>query len=278
MVRCVGLVFVSLAIAAVNFERVAFADVVAFSQSTCNSTCKNPCDTFDMVCCFCDNSVNFWSETCSCCPNGYSCCNSNMFTKYRGATCCPPMSTCNADGSCTYNVAPQSIPAMSYCGPRCRHDTQFNVTGDDVLIAVYFDGQLQQFNQNMSNWRDTKTCTLPGSVSVIAIAAENTDRAGGILCSTRDGSIVSDRTWKCTDVYQPDTKWASTGFDDSDWKPACISDQDIKGQPRNQYMSTMSNNSDWIWSNCGDGAAEGFRYNWATYSYCRLTLPSMIGV
>jgi hypothetical protein len=278
MVRCVALVFVSLTLAAINFERAAFADDVAFSQSTCSTKCKNPCSTFNMVCCFCDNSVNFWSETCSCCPNGYSCCNTSLFTKYRGSSCCPPLSTCNADGSCTYDRAPQSIPAMSYCGPRCRQDTQLNVTGDDVLTSVYFDGNLQQFTQNMSNWRVTKTCNLSGLVSVIAISAENTDRAGGILCSTSDGSIVSDRTWKCTDVYQPDTKWTTAVFDDSKWQPPCVSDPNIMGQPRNQYMSTMSNNSYWIWSICGDGANKGFKNNWAKYCYCRLTLPSMIGV
>lgn len=161
---------------------------------------------------------------------------------------------------------------MNFCGPLCRKDTEFRVTGDDHLTGVYFDGVPQIPPQDPDNWRIVKKFTLPGTVSVIAISANNTDRAGGILCSDTKGTIISDRTWKCTDSVPSGHKWTEPDYDDSFWESPCISDRNMAGGPRNQSMSDFSSKAFWIWSGCGQ--TESPFDNWDKYCYCRLTLPS----
>jgi len=59
---------------------------------------------------------------------------------------------------------------------------------------------------------------LPCETSVIAVKATDLHVVGGILASTVDGSILTNSSWKCTNVYYDG--WQLVNFDDSSWPSA----------------------------------------------------------
>jgi len=266
------LVFLSLIFAIANFATVALADYIP-TQDTCRgSYCPNACARNDLVCCFCDSTKNYLTQTCACCPKDHSCCKNNDPTKYQGSTCCAPGTTCQYDGTCTYSRQPPAISTTDYYAGQCRSvaETQLRVTADDKLVSVYFDGTPKSVN-NPNDWTKTKFYILPNSVSVIAIYGTNVDRAGGIMVSSTNGLILSNHNWKCTSsVNGAETWWMNKDYDDSDWDDAYLSDQNIPGQPRNQYLKDFSHDAYWIWSNWCPKLQTGS--GWNENCYCRLKI------
>merc|ERR1712212_186839 len=87
-------------------------------------------------------------------------------------------------------------------------DRQLSATCDNKM-KVYFDGELQEQDDAMADWRKTSELTIPAGTRVVAIECGDVGAQEGILASTGDG-LVTDSGWQCSD--QMVEGWTLTGF------------------------------------------------------------------
>merc|ERR1712037_299794 len=87
-------------------------------------------------------------------------------------------------------------------------DRQFFATCDNEM-KVYFDGELQEQDDAMGDWRKTSELTIPAGTRVVAIECEDVGAQEGILASTDDG-LVTNSVWQCSD--QLVEGWTLPGF------------------------------------------------------------------
>ena len=94
--------------------------------------------------------------------------------------------------------------------PDCR-DRQLSATCDNKM-KVYFDGELQEQDDAMADWRKTSRMTIPAGTRVLAIECEDVGAQEGILASTDDGLLMtgSGSGWQCSD--QLVEGWPLPGF------------------------------------------------------------------
>jgi len=272
--------FFPVVLALLSFGGSIVSGVDFYDSSTCSNACPNPCEGLG-TCCFCDNSSNLKTTTCSCCGQNEICCPAKWYTKNSGSTCCPQGTECQDDGTCKYTQNPKAAPAMNFCGTQCKQDTTLNVTGDDKLLNFFIDGISQTYS-NWNQWNKTKCFYLPGNFSVLAAKCSNDDKAGGFMATAGDLTFVSDASWLCTNSI-PDSDqdiWKNINYDDSSWWPCCardINDKPPHKTPRMQYDPDMSLDARWIWSNCGNGSPPYdswdptcyIRYHSVSYPACR---------
>ena len=120
----------------------------------------------------------------------------------------------------------------------------------DNEYSLYFDGKEQTNLQNNNKWEKTDSLNLPGNTRVIAVMASNWLDDGnvgpaGILASTKDGFILTNSTWKCSNTSND--SWTNVGFDDSSWQQAVeIGPKGYKTWVHGQ-ISAIDENAKWIW-------------------------------
>lgn len=83
------------------------------------------------------------------------------------------------------------------------------------------------------------------NAQVIAIEGQtDDDTKAGIIVSTNDDFIVTDTSWKCTNVK--DDGWVDIDFDDSAWPSAVeVANKDLAGSHRDKKFS---NRAMFIWT------------------------------
>ena len=87
-------------------------------------------------------------------------------------------------------------------------DRQLFATCDNKM-KVYFDGELQEQDDAMADWRKTSELTIPAGTRVVAIECEDVGAQEGILASTGDG-LVTNSGWQCSN--QLVEGWTLPGF------------------------------------------------------------------
>ena len=87
-------------------------------------------------------------------------------------------------------------------------DRQLFATCDNKM-KVYIDGELQEQDDAMADWRKTSELTIPAGTRVVAIECEDVGAQEGILASTGDG-LVTDSGWQCSN--QLVEGWTLPGF------------------------------------------------------------------
>jgi hypothetical protein len=192
--------------------------------------------------------------TCSCLPpyTGTTCAEKDMcLTKpcKNGGVCTKVDSATGFTCSCPFR----------YIGPTCADSKpyQLNITVDDDVAELYFDGALYTDdlpNRSIFNIKDQ--VDLPKIPNVIAVLGENRGGVYGVLAEDSLGHFT-DSSWKCTDVYYDD--WMSPDYDDSAWPAAVV--KSVNGQ-RRRPCKEINLTANYIWSPA---------YNSITNSaYCRL--------
>ena len=88
----------------------------------------------------------------------------------------------------------------------------------DNQMRLYVDGTEKTGLVNANDWMKADTVDLPLNARVIAVQGTDLHVVGGILASTDDGSILTDSSWKCTNVLYKG--WQLVDFDDSSWPSA----------------------------------------------------------
>ena len=128
----------------------------------------------------------------------------------------------------------------------------------DDRMAVYVDG-VYQYAANLNTNDVPSTIVIPDSFEVIAIKC--VDIGEGLLASAEDslGELVllSDTTWKCSEVFEQG--WELENFDASseNWKKAID-----KGPQSWSVEGQISSFASWIWTGKS-----------AEYIYCRAKMP-----
>merc|ERR1712032_1699064 len=75
-------------------------------------------------------------------------------------------------------------------------DRQLFATCDNKM-KVYFDGELQEQDDAMADWRKTSELMIPAGTRVVAIECEDVGAQEGILASIGD-DLVTDSGWLCS--------------------------------------------------------------------------------
>lgn len=132
-----------------------------------------------------------------------------------------------------------------------------SITGTD-FFHLYFDGIEVQNLPNANNFLIADTVPIPCSTRVIG--AESIDLVSwrGIKGSTSDGYVVTNNTWKCSNVAQ--TGWPKVAFDDSRWPAAVYTD------PGLPVSGSFRSNAHWIWTVNKTDQGMGL------HVYCRLNV------
>ena len=86
------------------------------------------------------------------------------------------------------------------------------ITVDDDY-NLYFDGVEQTDVPNHDDWHNTDSLDLSRYTTMIAVKANNTLSAAGILASTPDGFLLTNSSWKCSNTLY--AQWNDVVFDDS---------------------------------------------------------------
>lgn len=94
-----------------------------------------------------------------------------------------------------------------------------SVTVDDEL-RLYIDGIEITGLQNAEDYGKPDLVDLPCTTKLIAVHGSNgpAGDVAGILASTDDNYILTNSSWKCSNVSQ--IGWVEIDFDDSTWIPA----------------------------------------------------------
>ena len=122
----------------------------------------------------------------------------------------------------------------------------------DNEVHVYHGGRVVHSDVT---WQYSSTVTLDDAC---VLAVKGVHYGGyGILASTSTG-VVSDASWKCSDVEQ--SGWHLAGFDDAAWSQAQV--LAAHGAWPWLHIGGISAQATWIWA---QGSA-------ATPVYCRKTL------
>jgi len=97
---------------------------------------------------------------------------------------------------------------------------------------------------------ETSAIDVPRYTKVIALECYNREGTPGIVASTKDGTIVTDRTWRCTNRREPG--WTEPDFDYSHWEYAVT-------RPYYGDRDRISRDAFFIWT----------KDTYAKYAYCR---------
>ena len=93
---------------------------------------------------------------------------------------------------------------VSTCKDRKLHATC------DNQMKVYFDGELQEEDDAMRDWRKTSELTIPAGTRVVAIECQDLGAQEGILASAEGGLLTSSLSWEC--APEPVAGWTMPGF------------------------------------------------------------------
>jgi len=93
---------------------------------------------------------------------------------------------------------------VSTCKDRKLHATC------DNQMKVYFDGELQEEDDAMRDWRKTSELTIPAGTRVVAIECQDLGAQEGILASAEGGLLTSSLSWEC--ATEPVAGWTMPGF------------------------------------------------------------------
>ena len=95
----------------------------------------------------------------------------------------------------------------------------FSSCADDTHI-VYVDGKQVNSNPQKNNMNQAIITPIPSDTRVVAVRVTNLNEGptGGFRGAFSDNSVVTDGSWKCSEVF---TKgWQNVDFDDSLWPAA----------------------------------------------------------
>lgn len=123
--------------------------------------------------------------------------------------------------------------------------------------TVFIDGVVHDDNSGAED-DSTKiiTIVIDLNVQVIAIEGRTDDvTVAGIIVSTNDDFIVTDISWKCTNVKI--SGWMGIDFDDSAWPPAEVTDNDLAMYPRDKKFGKRAKS---IWTAKQSGAYDKIVY------------------
>ena len=116
----------------------------------------------------------------------------------------------------------------------------------DDRMAAYVDG-VYQFAANLDIYNVQSTVIIPHKFKVIAIQCVNIGGGEGLLASVEDyfGKLVllSDTTWKCSQVFEEGWEQANFNASSGNWKNAI----NVGPKPwslKGQFFSYAS----WIWT------------------------------
>jgi len=114
----------------------------------------------------------------------------------------------------------------------------------DNTMRLYIDGTEKTGLVNANDWTKADTVDLPWTARVIAVQGTDVGAVAGILASTDDGSILTDSSWKCTNVYYEG--WQLVDFDDSCWPSAHV----IALHQTSPWtlVEGIKTNAYWIWT------------------------------
>src|SRR6218665_1742468 len=111
-------------------------------------------------------------------------------------------------------------------------------------MRLYVDGTEKTGLVNANDWMKADTVDLPWTARVIAVQGTDLHVVGGILASTDDGSILTDSSWKCTNVLY--RGWQLIGFDDSSWPSAYVIS--LHQTTPWTLVPGIKTNAYWIWT------------------------------
>lgn len=129
--------------------------------------------------------------------------------------------------------------------------TVLAVTADDVIQELYLDGVMVPASAllNASIFDVPDSVVLPSTTNVIAVLVKNTNGPdagyGGLLASDTTGRIISDSTWKCSNVNS--SGWMNVNFNDSSWKNAALLFNN-SGSTIYQPIPGIRPEAWWIWN------------------------------
>ena len=122
---------------------------------------------------------------------------------------------------------------------------RFVITCDNDY-KLYFDGVEQTNVPNHANWgRHGHGRSSSKHTSDRCGRINTAPGFAGILASTTDGVILTNSTWRCSNISS--VSWADVDFDDSSWTPAVDIGQNGVG-PWGP-VSSINGNAMWIWNN-----------------------------
>ena len=110
-----------------------------------------------------------------------------------------------------------------------KSPSYISATTQSIELVYYVDDVSEWFRDGLNfaymTWglaaSMTQTEYLPGDTQVLALIASHNNDGFGIMVWMSNG-IVSDTSWKCTDVTPADDSWMYIGFDDSSWPHAVV--------------------------------------------------------
>ena len=117
-----------------------------------------------------------------------------------------------------------------------------SVTVDDQL-RLYIDGFEITGLPNVNIWNQPDVVDLPCTTRLIAIRGGNLGGAAGILASTDDDYVLTNSSWKCSNISHPG--WEEIDFDDSAWLSAI--EYGRNGEGVWGVIPGISSNAEWIW-------------------------------
>lgn len=139
------------------------------------------------------------------------------------------------------------------------------MTAADKLLEVYLDGVSFPIPPYPSplpvdSWRTAKSFPIPAASQVLAVKAESASpNIAGLLASINDDYLLSGADWKCS--ASSATNWKQANFDDSQWRPAVVTDSNPGNRHPEPAVDGISNNASWIWTGNSDSTV-----------YCRASL------
>lgn len=116
------------------------------------------------------------------------------------------------------------------------------MTVDDFLW-LYIDGVEITDLPNSIHHDTPDVIDLPCTTRLIGIHGRNDFSVSGIVASTDDNYVLTNSSWKCSNVNYPG--WAEIDFDDSAW----VSAMEYGNNGGNDwvYIPTISSDAEWIW-------------------------------
>lgn len=113
----------------------------------------------------------------------------------------------------------------------------------DNSLRLYIDGVEITGLPNGGNYGFADVVDLPCYTRLIAIHGNNVGSVGGILASTDDDYVLTNSSWRCSNVNHPG--WEQIDFDDSAW--VTPTEYGRNGEGVWGVISGISSNAVWIW-------------------------------
>ena len=96
-------------------------------------------------------------------------------------------------------------------------------------------------NMNLTHWSQPIETLVSSNAQVLAVKIVNRLFVGGWRGSFSDGTVLTDRTWKCNSHYYPG--WPNANFEDKFWPRARI----LTSLPGCRLG--ISADAKWLWTN-----------------------------